>query len=323
MFGFNLVDWFFLALILYYVFLNRGFIETLLEVVIFIIALVSAYALFPSLGAFFGSYYYLSRGWADALGFSIAWFSIESLLHFIGTFFLSKSLVVIRKNKLNQGAGAVMGFFQACFMFLFFVSFIFALPIREPFKQQIVKSRTGPYFLELSQGVQTQIKQVYGGAVTDTLNFLTIHPKTNEVVELGYTLNRQDLHVDSSSEDTMVQMVNNERIKNGLTPLTLNTRLRDVARVYADQMWENGFFSHISKVDQTSVSGRITRQGIDYQIVGENLALAPDVYQAHEGLMNSAGHRKNILTPEYGEIGIGVIDGALKGKIFVQIFKNS
>ena len=54
----------------------------------------------------------------------------------------------------------------------------------------------------------------------------------------------------------------------------------------------------------------------------ENLALAPNVDIAHKGLMNSPGHRANILSPSFGRVGIGVIDGGGYGKMFAQEFAD-
>jgi len=62
--------------------------------------------------------------------------------------------------------------------------------------------------------------------------------------------------------------------------------------------------------------------GITFNVVGENLALSPTLLIAHTGLMNSEGHRKNILDPAFHHLGIGVIDNGIYGKIFVQIFTD-
>jgi uncharacterized protein YkwD len=61
---------------------------------------------------------------------------------------------------------------------------------------------------------------------------------------------------------------------------------------------------------------------IKYSQAGENLALAPDVEIAHNGLMNSPGHRANILTPEFKKVGIGCLAGGTHGKMFSQEFTN-
>jgi uncharacterized protein YkwD len=64
------------------------------------------------------------------------------------------------------------------------------------------------------------------------------------------------------------------------------------------------------------------KANIKYMLAGENLALAPDVEIAHNGLMNSPGHRANILNSDYGKVGIGCMDGGMYGKMFSQEFTN-
>ena len=62
--------------------------------------------------------------------------------------------------------------------------------------------------------------------------------------------------------------------------------------------------------------------GARFAIIGENLALAPTTELAHRGLMDSPGHRANILSPQYGRVGIGVAEGGLHGKMFAQEFAD-
>jgi uncharacterized protein YkwD len=102
----------------------------------------------------------------------------------------------------------------------------------------------------------------------------------------------------------------------------MDHQMQAVARDYAREMLIHGFFSHTSALDNSTPADRVERAGIDYLVVGENLAYAPDVYLAHRGLMNSPGHKANILSADYGRVGIGVIDAGIYGRMFVQQFKN-
>ncbi|MBV9988254.1 MAG: hypothetical protein JO301_11270, partial [Chitinophagaceae bacterium] len=61
---------------------------------------------------------------------------------------------------------------------------------------------------------------------------------------------------------------------------------------------------------------------IRYMAAGENLALARTPPMAHTGLMNSPGHRANILNRLYGRVGIGIIDGGRHGLMISQEFRN-
>ena len=52
------------------------------------------------------------------------------------------------------------------------------------------------------------------------------------------------------------------------------------------------------------------------------LALARTLDMAHTGLMNSPGHRANILNPAFGRVGIGILDGGRHGLMVTQTFRN-
>jgi uncharacterized protein YkwD len=61
---------------------------------------------------------------------------------------------------------------------------------------------------------------------------------------------------------------------------------------------------------------------IIFLTAGENIALAQTLAVAHTGLMNSPGHRANILNPAYGRLGIGILDGGIYGLMITQNFRN-
>ncbi|MBA3723897.1 MAG: hypothetical protein H0W89_03300 [Candidatus Levybacteria bacterium] len=119
----------------------------------------------------------------------------------------------------------------------------------------------------------------------------------------------------------MFRLVNTERAKAGLNLVSFDNSLRDVAREHSDDMFSRGYFSHQS-LEGLSPFDRMEDAGIDFAYAGENLALAPSTPLAMQGLMNSRGHRDNILSPNFNKIGIGVIDGGIYGKMYSQEFSN-
>jgi uncharacterized protein YkwD len=86
-------------------------------------------------------------------------------------------------------------------------------------------------------------------------------------------------------------------------------------------MLKKGYFSHISLNYKTPFD-RIKEAGINYKTAGENLAFAQSVKIAHTGLMNSPGHKANILNPKFGKIGIGILDAGIHGIMVTQNFKD-
>ena len=119
----------------------------------------------------------------------------------------------------------------------------------------------------------------------------------------------------------MLELVNRERAAAGLAPLAPDPELTEVARAHSTDMFARGYFSHITP-EGRSPFDRMNAAGVKYQTAGENLALAPTLPIAHNGLMNSPGHRANILRPEFGRVGIGIMDGGARGLMVTQNFRN-
>lgn len=129
------------------------------------------------------------------------------------------------------------------------------------------------------------------------------------------------LAVDYEAEQEILELINMERERAGLSPLALDESLSEVARKHSFDMWHRQYFSHNNPEGETPFD-RMVEGEADFSRAGENLALARTVRRAHVGLMNSPGHRKNILDPEFRRIGIGVVDGGILGKMFTQNFAD-
>ncbi|NLK00133.1 MAG: hypothetical protein GX318_02700 [Clostridia bacterium] len=123
----------------------------------------------------------------------------------------------------------------------------------------------------------------------------------------------------SAEEHKMIQLVNQERVSRGLTALEIDLNLVKTARMKSQDMITKNYFAHQSPT-YGSPFDLIKSQGISYRTAGENLAGASTVDLAHNNLMNSPGHRANILNPNYTHIGIGVVNGGNYGNMFTQHF---
>ncbi|EIJ80476.1 SCP-like extracellular [Bacillus methanolicus PB1] len=107
-------------------------------------------------------------------------------------------------------------------------------------------------------------------------------------------------------EMQMFDLTNAERVKHGLAPLSWDERARRSARKHSLDMATNNFFDHVNLKGQDPFE-RMEAQGIRFWTAGENIAMGyPSSIFAHEALMNSLGHRKNILKPDYTHVGMGV-----------------
>lgn len=120
-------------------------------------------------------------------------------------------------------------------------------------------------------------------------------------------------------ERRMAELINAERAKQGLQPLTLDIELSRVAEIKSAEMVERNYFSHQSPT-YGSPFEMMRRFGITFRTAGENIACNRTVEGAHQSLMASQGHRENILNGAYDRVGIGIVDGGPCGKMFTQLF---
>jgi len=120
-------------------------------------------------------------------------------------------------------------------------------------------------------------------------------------------------------EEKMLSLINAERAKVGAKPLSMDKQVMDVAKLKAQDMVNKSYFSHTSPT-YGSPFDMLKQFGVSYKYAGENLAGNSTVERAHTSLMNSEGHRKNILNPNYNYIGIGIVDSPKYGKVYVQMF---
>lgn len=123
----------------------------------------------------------------------------------------------------------------------------------------------------------------------------------------------------AAEEARLLELTNKARAEAGVKPLQVDMRLVETARAKSADMVANDYFGHISP-DLGSPFDQMHRAGIAYRTAGENLAGAPTAAAAHNGLMNSPGHKANILNPNFTHIGIGIAKGSPYGIIFTQQF---
>ncbi|MGY0693760.1 CAP domain-containing protein [Virgibacillus sp. FSP13] len=107
-------------------------------------------------------------------------------------------------------------------------------------------------------------------------------------------------------EYQLFDLTNAARVKHGLSPLTWAKAVQTTARGHSTDMADNNYFSHTNLEGQSPFE-RMQEDGITFQMAGENIATGQtSSIFAHQGLMNSLGHRKNILKSGFKALAIGV-----------------
>jgi uncharacterized protein YkwD len=116
-------------------------------------------------------------------------------------------------------------------------------------------------------------------------------------------------------------LLNEFRAENNLPPLQIHSGLVEVARLKAQDIADNDYFSHVSPT-YGSISQMLRSAGISYNRAAENLSKAGNVSQAHVQLVYSTkGHRQIMLSPDYNYVGIGILPlKGVPGIIMVQLY---
>ncbi len=115
-----------------------------------------------------------------------------------------------------------------------------------------------------------------------------------------------------AAEQQFVDLVNSERRYLGIGELRTNSLLTEVAREHSREMYELGYFDHISPTDDLRTPMKRYLKALGYvpswARLGENLCYCSvvDVNRGHQSLMASAPHRANMLDERYEQVGVGV-----------------
>jgi len=119
-------------------------------------------------------------------------------------------------------------------------------------------------------------------------------------------------------EGQVAHLVNQERARAGLKPLTLKPDLSKVAETKSQDMVNKEYFSHQSPT-YGSPFDMMKRFNINYRTAGENIAQGQRTPgEVMDSWMKSPGHRQNILNPQYDSIGVGEVN-----KTWTQMFIGS
>lgn len=126
--------------------------------------------------------------------------------------------------------------------------------------------------------------------------------------------------VSGGVESQVLQLVNAERAKEGLKALTMNSTLSNVAKTKASDMRDKNYFAHDSPT-YGSPFDMMKKFGVSYSYAGENIAAGQQTAQAvMTAWMNSPGHRQNIMSPNFTEMGIGCSPGGSMSPYWSQMF---
>jgi uncharacterized protein YkwD len=317
----NYIDLLIILVLIYFASeaIRHGFWVILADFFAFLGSLVISLRAYKALAGVLSANFSLPHSVANALGFLVTAIVSEAILGFILAHLITLIPPKIRKHKIDKFLAVIPALGEGLILVAFLLTLTLGLPIKPTIKNDITESRIGSLILERTSKAEKAINEVFGGVIDDSLTYLTIKPGSKEAVPLK--VEKIALTVDEQAEAQMLALVNSERVKQGVAELSWSSDIVIVARAHAKDMWQRKYFGHVSP-EGKDVGDRLDEAGVKYFLAGENLALAPTVTTAMNGLMNSEGHRANILEPKFKKVGIGVIDNGFYGKMFVQVFTD-
>ena len=146
-------------------------------------------------------------------------------------------------------------------------------------------------------------KQTVGWPVAATvLLVLSAAPKLQPGAEAQASV----AAIDAEAESQLVRLTNQARTRQGLQPLTVDRRLTSAARRHSELMVQHRALSH-QFAGEPPLQNRIAAEGLPSDRLAENIAVNQEPVSAHDALMHSPPHRRNILDPDYNTVGIGVV----------------
>ena len=319
--SFNVVDALLLLALALYVSedVRRGALFGLLDLAGFGVALLAALLAYVPVADWLAGQAGVPYALAKPLGFGLVWLGSDVLFALTLRRAARRPAQAVAGMRSGRLLGVLTGAARAMLAATLALAVITGLPTPEPVGRAVRESTVASHLADGAMAVQRALSGVFGEAVDQTLATLTVRPESNERVTLPFRV--AEPRIDPAAEDRMLELVNQERSRAGLGALSVDPTIREVARAYSIDMFRRGFFSHVD-LDGATPFDRMRRGGVRFSGAGENLALAPTVDVAHQGLMNSPGHRANILNGRFRRIGIGAASGGMHGRMFTQNFAD-
>lgn len=323
----NFIDLIIFGLLMYFVWsgYQQGLVLGILNLVRTLAAFFLSVLYYPQVGNFLVARFNLASTVSQILGFVLILLVVEIVLGFAINVVHKTIFQFLFKFKPLYLADKFLGIIPSLIIGLLLITTFtllpLILPLGERFKDPIEKSWWGRNVIPQAIGFEPALESLIKRLPTRNLIYIvTREPQSEETIPIQipkYTT----LKVSEKDEELMLALVNQERTSRGLKSLSRDEKLREVARAHSKDMFERGYFSHYNP-EKESPFERMDRMGVEYLTAGENLAYAPTTDIAHRGLMNSPGHKANILKDSFGKVGIGVIDAGLYGKMYSQEFTD-
>jgi uncharacterized protein YkwD len=297
----------------------KGFILSGLELLMFIAGILFAFLTYPYVAAFFEHRTPALGIWTVPVSFITCLILIRIVLSIVINQFLKLIPEDVHDHVANHALGIFPGAVNGLVWTTVISALLLSIPLSDNLSAQVHKSLFAEKMADKVEWIDEKLSPVLDDVVSKTLNKLTVDPNSEKLISLPFKDSNPKVREDLEAK--MLVLVNEERKKVGLKPLTNDPELVEVARAHSKDMFAKGYFSHITP-DGKSPFDRMRQAKVRFLAAGENLAMGQTLNICHRGLMNSPPHRANILNAAYGRVGIGILDGGIYGLMITQSFRN-
>lgn len=298
---------------------RRGLMLAGADLVALASSLILAFRLYPYVVALAGRYAPYGGVWTVPVCFLFVYLLTRVVLGLLLSALVRAVPPRAHANAANRALGVFPGAANGLINATVVSMLLLGLPLSDDITRATRESVLVDRFAAPAEWLEAQLRPIFNPAVEQTLSKLTIQPDSRASLKLPFTVKNPKPRPDL--EAGMLALLNEEREKQGLAPLHADPEATEVARAHSKDMFARGYFSHISPQGEDPFA-RMRRAKLRFLVAGENLALARTLPMAHQGLMNSPGHRANILRPQFGRVGIGILDGGRYGLMVTQEFRN-
>lgn len=298
---------------------RRGFLFSALDLLTLASSLVAAFLGYRYPAAWLQRWLPEPYGvWAAPAAFVLLFLLVHFLLGLITMAIARATPRAVHANLVNRVLGLAPGTVNGVIHAIVTAVVLVTVPLG-PVTPWVRDSQLAARLSAPAEWVEVQLAPIFDPAIRRTMQALTVDPESKRSITLRAKVTQPRVRMDL--EARMLEMLNDERTRAGVKPLQADPGLAEVARAHSRHMFMQGYFSHVTP-DGRDLGDRMRAAREGYLVAGENLALAQTLPGAHHGLMNSPGHRKNILRAQFGRVGIGILDGGVHGLMVTQNFRN-
>jgi len=244
---------------------RRGCAKLFLELAGFAISILLSTLTYRSVGLVFDDLFPVPPSYVDAVAFLLVWWLVDLAWPYAADAIherLPERWRLFREYKaLCVVPGVLNGILISCVIVTVMLSFPLPAGLKRDARVSIV-ALTMP---EIIRGMDHLLKPALGALADKSFEMQTMQPWSDTFIDLHFRT--YDVAVDPESEDEMLRLVDIERFKQGVGPLTVDPGLREVARAHARDMFERGYFAHIDP-DGRKPYERVERAGIAFGVTG-------------------------------------------------------